>query len=204
MRFVESCSMRALTATLVYIFLHTSSAFAFQSAVTAGSVRATFFAPDWTWQKSSAASEMGADVNVLGTLENVADIPVEVSVSLRLPPPESGFAAGADTQLTQIVSLQPGEIRRLAFVQIAALGTAPVGTHPFQLALAAGGERRVLPFSVRAIRGAVVSQSAWAKLLPAIISLGWCLVLWIALRPWMRRGTWREPYAPDLDGGGGS
>ena len=52
------------------------------------------------------------------------------------------------------------------------------------------------------MRGAAVGDSVTAKLLPALIALGWCLVLWFALRPYMRPGTWREPYAPDLESEG--
>ncbi len=178
-----------------------SPCWAFHGNIKAGPIHAAFYAPDWTWQKAGASSEMGADVNILGILENTSDIPVDASITLQLPPPESGFIIASATRLTQVVSLQPRETRRMAFVQISALNRVKPGSYPFQIVMTASGERHSLNFSVRTIRGAVVSQSAWAKLVPAAISLGWCLVIGLALRRFMKPGMWREPYAPEIEGG---
>lgn len=159
-------------------------------AQTRDGIRATVYAPDWTWR--------GQDLNFLIVFEN--DSEQARSVTVRLAVTGDGEFALPSGE-TQPITIAAGGVARFAFSNI---GTAEALTghrYDFLITVEESGARSAGPVAefavpVALVRGPVVSQGIWAAILPAAVAGAWCLVFAWYLRRHARRGAWKTPSAP--------
>ncbi len=151
-------------------------------------IQITLYAPDWIWQ--------GQNVNVLVVAEHDKNYRIRLSTHLFLPKGlEHHFAYDGET--SQYVFVEPGEGKRIAFVNITALTGHPRQIYEFEfVATDPRMDRGLLvrlPFTVRTIRGPMVSEGKWAAVLPAGLAAAWCFVIVMYLMRHAKPGAWKTP-----------
>ena len=162
-------------------------------------IHVTVYAPGWIWQ--------GQNVNVLVVLENTGNATAELELALRLPEGlEDHFEFSGP--VAQSVTLNPKERKRIAFANIASRSGFPRQTYPFEILVSSGNQDLrsgfIIPYSIKTVRGAAVSEGLWAALLPAILAALWCLVLGGYLLRRAKPGAWKTPsdtvWSASVDG----
>ncbi len=151
-------------------------------------IKITLYAPDWIWQ--------GQNINVLVVAEHDRNYRIRLGTHLFLPEGlEDHFAYDGET--SQYVFVEPGERKRIAFVNIKALTGYPRQFYEFEFvfdhSVADGGLLVRIPFHVRTIRGPMVSEGKWAAILPAALAAAWCLVIAMYLKRHAIPGAWKTP-----------
>lgn len=169
---------------------------------TAGDVRFTVYAPDWTWQKQN--------VNVLFVLTNQGATPQDVTVALELPQgKESHFQCPTRMEgdrempvpLNRDVRIFPGETVRQALTDIRALDGVPRQAYGFSVIVRCGEAVVRMPYSLATVRGAAVSSAKWALFLPVVVALVWSVLLAAGMLSTAERHAWLTPGKPALIAG---
>lgn len=169
---------------------------------TAGDVRFTVYAPDWTWQKQN--------VNVLFVLSNQGVTPQDVTVAIELPQgKESHFQRPTRTEgdrevpapLEREVRVSPGETVRQALTDIRALDGVPRQVYDFTVIVRCGEAVVRVPYSLATVRGAAVSSAKWALFLPVVVALVWSVLLAAGMLWTTERHAWLTPGKPVLIAG---
>ena len=154
-----------------------------------GEVAYSIYAPAWTWQEQK--------INILVKAENNSAEARTFTVQLHLTadapnafkPPE---ARDDESLLVKTAELSPGEVRRVAIVNVKATSESGIGDYVLRIRLAAGGREAQVDYPVEIIRGAVVRSEKWVMLLPVIVTLAWCIVFILVLPRYAAAGAWRK------------
>ncbi len=187
-------------ALILILFLSTGSRLpGFEAQGSVGPVSYRVFAPDWIWQ--------GESMSVLLVLE-ARRSPLDVEVTLRLPPgafKEGDHGITEPTARHATVSVVPGETARHAFDKLVPRSDVPTGLHDLELHLrvslppgtaAEGDLERRTAFSIRTVRGSLVSPGSWSVLVPAMISLLTLPIFLLILKHYGKPGWWKTLPSP--------
>lgn len=197
--------MRGVHYILSVAFLsYTASAFGLAAEGTAGAIRYSVYAPDWTWQ--------GRDANVMAVLENTGGIVVDCTVSLRIPEPvldhfghDGAPFTGNSEPLSASVSVLPGATRRIAVTGLTAMHGHPLQEYALEVTIRADDRGVVVPYPLQTIRGQAVSEGAAVALgVPIGVALLFSAAFAAVLRGSSRPDAWKlagppaeEPTEPE-------
>lgn len=179
--------VRDLTVVALLAASFCVGAGALEATGTVGPLKYAVYGPDWTWQQR--------DLNIMLVLENTGVEQVGGLARVVLPDAEP-LPFVTEQPLSQKFEIFPGQTLRLAFTQIKATDQAPRGIHNLGIGIGIYGDFAEVPYPVRTVRGAVVSPSKWALLLPVALTGMWSIVLYVALRRMGGARAWLVPGAP--------
>jgi hypothetical protein len=177
----------AFLASMVLLTLLPTTAHAIAQPTQLGDLTMTIYAPEWTWQRER--------INVLVVINNPTNEERSVDLELELPRrAEDRFTYTGDPSATLHVG--PNRSARHVFKDIVALGGVPRGDYAFTVRARTPEAIVGYQFSVKTVRGAAVSSSSLAALVPAALAALWCILIVLALRTYAAPGAWRTSPPP--------